>query len=133
MTKCLRWVFDTLSTHCQSKVFRAKKVRISILTPLYRTIKISLLLLEAKITLADSTTLSYYTNTILIYYKPWWCDIGLSVEFISLNGPVSFSFDTSVEADSQYSITCFFVGALNENGLSCPRSKDGKLFWTMLL
>jgi monoamine oxidase len=100
---------STVTTQ-KGKVFRAKKVIISIPTPLYRTIKLSPPLPEAKTTLADSTTLGYYAKTILIYDKPWWRDIGLSGEFISLNGPVSFSFDTSVEADSQYSITCFIVG-----------------------
>lgn len=94
----------------RGKQLRAKKVIISIPTPLYRTIKFSPALPKAKMTLADSTTLGYYAKTILIYDKPWWTELGLRGSFISLTGAVSFSYDTSVEADAQYSITCFIVG-----------------------
>ncbi|KAE9365980.1 FAD/NAD(P)-binding domain-containing protein [Stipitochalara longipes BDJ] len=87
--------------------FCAKKIIISIPTPLCRTIKFSPALPNAKMTLADSTTLGYYAKTVLIYKKPWWREIGLRGSFISLTGVVSFSYDTSVEADSQYSITLF--------------------------
>ncbi|CZR67640.1 related to amine oxidase [Phialocephala subalpina] len=89
--------------------FREKKVIISIPTPLYRTINFTPALPRAKITLADSTTLGYYAKIVLVYDKPWWREIGLRGSFISVNGTVSFSYDTSVEADGQYSITCFIV------------------------
>jgi len=50
----------------KGKMFRAKKIIISIPTPPYRTIKFSLALPKAKMTLADSTTLGYYAKKILI-------------------------------------------------------------------
>jgi len=94
----------------RGKQFHTKKIIISIPTPLYRTIKFSPPLPKAKMTLADSTTLGYYAKTILVYNKPWWRELGLRASFISLTGTVSFSYDTSVEDDDQYSITCFIVG-----------------------
>lgn len=93
----------------KEKKFRAKKVIISIPTPLYRTINFTPALPKAKMTLADSTTLGYYAKTVLIYDKPWWREIGLRGSFITVNGAVSISYDTSVEADGQYSISCFIV------------------------
>jgi monoamine oxidase len=93
----------------KGREFKARKVIISIPTPIYRTIRFSPALPKAKMTLADSTTLGYYAKTVLIYEKPWWREIGLRGSFISVTGAVSFSYDTSVEADGQYSITCFIV------------------------
>ncbi|KUJ23819.1 putative flavin-containing amine oxidase [Mollisia scopiformis] len=92
--------------------FNAKKIIISIPTPLYRTITFSPPLSASKATLADSTTLGYYAKTILIYSSPWWraSEINLNGSFTSLTGHVSFTRDTSVPSDSQYSLTCFIVG-----------------------
>jgi monoamine oxidase len=101
---------SSIVTTEKGRRFRAKKVIISVPTPLYKMIDFSPALPQAKATLASSTTLGYYAKTILIYDKPWWRDIGLRGSFISFNGAVSFSYDTSVEADRQYSITCFIVG-----------------------
>jgi monoamine oxidase len=100
----------TTSTGLQ---FQAKKVIISIPTPLYRTITFSPPLPASKATLADSTVLGYYAKTILIYSSPWWRapNINLNGSFSSLNGYVSFTNDTCVLSDSQFSITCFLVGS----------------------
>ncbi|CZR56114.1 related to amine oxidase [flavin-containing] B [Phialocephala subalpina] len=91
--------------------FHAKKIIISIPTPLYRTITFTPPLPSSKATLADSTTLGYYAKTILIYSSPWWRPLNLSGSLTSLNGPVSFTRDTSVPSDSQFSLTCFLVGS----------------------
>lgn len=99
----------TTSTGLQ---FHAKKVIISIPTPLYRTIFFSPPLPASKATLADSTVLGYYAKTILIYKSAWWRapEINLNGSFSSLNGYVSFTNDTCAPSDSQFSITCFLVG-----------------------
>ncbi|KAF8855766.1 putative flavin-containing amine oxidase [Acephala macrosclerotiorum] len=91
--------------------FHAKKIIISIPTPLYRTISFTPPLPTSKATLADSTVLGYYAKTILIYSSPWWRSLNLSGSFTSLAGPVSFTRDTSVPSDSQFSLTCFLVGS----------------------
>ncbi|KAE8446359.1 hypothetical protein EG329_012108 [Mollisiaceae sp. DMI_Dod_QoI] len=92
--------------------FHAKKVIISIPTPLYRTITFTPPLPTSKSTLVNSTTLGYYAKTILIYSSPWWRapDLNLNGSFTSLHGHVSFTRDTSVPSLSQFSLTCFIVG-----------------------
>ena len=104
-------------------LFRAKRVIVSIPTPLYRTITFSPPLPEDKATLADSTVLGYYAKTILIYDKPWWRDLGLSASSTSLTGFVSFTFDTSVPQDSQFSMTCFIVGGTGRKWSMLPPLK----------
>jgi monoamine oxidase len=94
----------------RGKSFRAIKVIISIPAPLYRTIKFSPPLPEYKTTLADSTTLGYYAKTLFIQHTPRGHDTNFSGSFILLNGAVPFSFDTSIDDDDRYSITCFSVG-----------------------
>jgi monoamine oxidase len=47
---------------------------------------------------------------IFVFEKPWWRNANLSGIFNSDTGPISFSRDTCVEEDKQYSITCFLVG-----------------------
>lgn len=51
-----------------------------------------------------------YAKTILVYERPWWREHGLSGIISSVLGLISFSRDTCIEEDRQYSITCFIVG-----------------------
>lgn len=90
--------------------FHAKRVIVSIPTPLYKTIQFDPPLPANKQELADSTFLGDYSKFTLIYQEPWWRKLGYSGSFADLRGPVAFSRDTSSEADGQYSITFFVVG-----------------------
>jgi len=90
--------------------FSCKKVVVSIPTPLYPTISFEPPLPVDKTALAENTVLGYYAKNILIYDSPWWREAGLSGSFDSLIGPVSFSRDTCIPDNDQYSITCFIVG-----------------------
>jgi hypothetical protein len=110
-----------------------QKVIVSFPTPLYRTITFSPPLPEDKATLADSTVLGYYAKTILIYNKPWWRDLGLNASFTSLIGFVSFTRDTSVPQDFQFSITCFIVGGTGHQGLFSLHSNAVKLYLIKLV
>jgi monoamine oxidase len=89
---------------------RCKKVIISIPTTLYPSIEFSPQLPPAKHRLSESTVLGYYAKMIFVFEKPWWRDAGFSGSFSSAEGPTSFSRDTCLEEDNQYSITCFLVG-----------------------
>jgi monoamine oxidase len=63
-----------------------------------------------KLSLSQCTALGYYAKTIFVFDRPWWREAELSGTMSSQEGPISFSRDTCVEADKQYSITCFIVG-----------------------
>lgn len=90
--------------------YHAEKVIISVPTPLYRQIRFDPELPLAKKTLGESTKLGYYSKTILVFSSPWWRMSGLSGSLSSSKGPISFTRDTCVPEDEQYSITCFHVG-----------------------
>ncbi|KAI0853840.1 putative amine oxidase [Daldinia vernicosa] len=91
-------------------IFKAKHVVVSIPTSLYHTIQFTPPLPENKQKLGESTALGYYSKVALVFEEPWWHTAGLSGVMTSYKGPVSFSRDTSVPEDDQWSITCFIVG-----------------------
>lgn len=98
------------------RMYRAKRVILTMPAPLLPLIKFEPPLPPAKAQLASSGILGYYSKTVLLFDHPWWRDAGLSgivgsATTESANvGPISFSRDTSVPQDSQWSITCFSVG-----------------------
>lgn len=89
--------------------YKSRNVIVYIPTTLYDTISFAPALPEDKCALSESATLGYYSKVILIYSSPWWRDDNLNGAFISLNGPISFTRDTSTDEDKQYSITCFLI------------------------
>lgn len=102
-TDCIVKTTTGLTAHC-------KKVILSIPTTLYPSISFAPPLPPAKQKLSEGTALGYYAKMIFVFEKPWWREAGLSGAFTSDIGPVSFTRDTCVEEDEQYSITCFLVG-----------------------
>ncbi|KAJ5873264.1 hypothetical protein N7455_003807 [Penicillium solitum] len=94
------------------KVFTARKLIISIPTPLYKDITFSPALPERKWTASTSTKLGTYTKSILIYKEPWWIEKNLCGLILSYDGPIVVARDTSSAADSQFSSTCFVNGSI---------------------
>jgi len=90
--------------------YTSKRVVISVATPLYKHFNFSPPLPENKTAIASGTHLGFTAKMILIYGSPWWRDLNLSGVLNSDIGPLAFTRDSSVEADSQYSLTCFLVG-----------------------
>ncbi|KAM5350054.1 hypothetical protein ACJ41O_006559 [Fusarium nematophilum] len=95
-------------------VVKADRVIVTVPSPLYHLIDFQPKLPPAKAKLASATHLGYYSKTILVFSSPWWRPAGLSGILGSATavgvGPISFSRDTSVPEDDQYTITCFHVG-----------------------
>ena len=87
-------------------IYCARKVIVSVPTPLYRHIKFLPHLPVDKQEYADSTQLGPYSKCILIYSRPWWREAGLNGSFIDLEGPVVFSRDVSSDEDEMYAISC---------------------------
>lgn len=90
--------------------FRARKVLISVPTPLYRHIRFSPSLPSDKQEYVNSVYLGPYCKCILLYSSPWWRDVGFNGSFIDLSGPVVFSRDVSSDEDNMYAISCLIGG-----------------------
>ncbi|EXJ68813.1 uncharacterized protein A1O5_07744 [Cladophialophora psammophila CBS 110553] len=105
------------------EAFRARKVLVSVPTPLYRHIKFSPPLPADKQEYADSVHLGPYCKCILIYSSPWWREAGLNGSFIDLSGPVVFSRDVSSDADEMYAISCLIGGGYAHEWSRLPVSR----------
>lgn len=91
-------------------VIHSRKVIVSIPTTLYSSIVFNPPLPEKKAPLGENTAMGYYSKMVFVFGKPWWRNAGFSGCLDAEIGPISFSRDTSIPADSQWSITCFIVG-----------------------
>ncbi|KAJ5339252.1 Flavin amine oxidase [Penicillium brevicompactum] len=96
----------------KESVFTARKLIVSIPTPLYKDITFSPALPARKWTASTSTKLGTYTKTIIVYSEPWWIQKNLCGLILSYDGPVVVARDTSSAADGQYSLTCFVNGSI---------------------
>ncbi|KAE8447068.1 hypothetical protein EG329_011203 [Mollisiaceae sp. DMI_Dod_QoI] len=105
--------------------FKSRKLILSIPTPLYQSITFSPPLSGDKLSVTTSTTLGYYSKTILCYSSPWWTSLpsGLSScgLAISYQSPVCVTRDTSTAIDGQYSLTCFITGAPGASWSALPQ------------
>lgn len=99
-----------LVTASTNETFKAKKVVVSLPTPLYKDIKFSPPLPAAKERVTSKTFLGTYTKVIVCYDTPWWLQMGFSGLTLAFEGPVAVARDTSVEANRQFSLTCFVNG-----------------------
>ncbi|KAL1311789.1 hypothetical protein AAFC00_001872 [Neodothiora populina] len=97
-------------TSTTGEAFKAKKVIISLPTPLYKDVNFSPPLPAAKDLVTSSTFLGTYTKVILCYDEPWWLEAGYSGLTLAFEGPVAVARDTSVAANKQFSLTCFVNG-----------------------
>ncbi|KAJ5637643.1 flavin-containing amine oxidase [Penicillium lividum] len=91
-------------------VFRGLKVIVSVPTSLYSSINFRPPLPKNKAVLSDNAVMGYYSKMIFVFKEPWWQTGGSSGVMDCETGPVSFTRDTSVPIDDQWSITCFIVG-----------------------
>lgn len=98
--------------------YTGKKVIISVPTALLSKIQFSPELPGPKKLLSQSTKLGYYAKTIFVFSDPWWHTANLSGVYSSTETAITFTRDTSVPEDGQYSITCFHTG---ETGRSWSR------------
>ena len=92
------------------ETFKARKVIVSLPTPLYKDIQFSPPLPSTKAHVTSSTFLGTYTKVIVCYDQPWWQHMGFSGLTLAFEGPVAVARDTSVEANRQFSLTCFVNG-----------------------
>jgi monoamine oxidase len=99
--------------------FRAKKVIVSVPTPLYAHIAFSPPLPAAKSAAATSSFLGHTSKSIVVYDSPWWPERGFSDVCNSDCGPIGFTRDTCIEQDGQFSMICFMVGYAGREWSKC--------------
>ena len=90
--------------------FLAKKVIVSVPTPLYYEIDFSPPLPPSKLKLSQGTVLGYTAKFIAAYSRPWWRAHGLAGLAQSPSGTLCIIRDTSVDGKGLYALTCFAEG-----------------------
>lgn len=109
--------------------FHGRKAIISVPTTLYPTITFNPPLPAKKTALSDNTVMGYYSKTVFVFKDPWWQTAGLSGILDSEVGPISFTRDTSIPADDQWSITCFIVGERGRQWSKLSKAARHKQVW----
>jgi monoamine oxidase len=109
--------------------FYGRKAIVSVPTTLYPTLTFNPPLPAKKTALSDNTVMGYYSKTVFVFKDPWWQTAGLSGIFDSEVGPISFTRDTSIPADDQWSITCFIVGDRGRQWSKLSRAARHKQAW----
>ncbi|KAL1637016.1 hypothetical protein SLS58_009455 [Diplodia intermedia] len=92
------------------KVYRAKKVVVSVPSPVLRSIAFDPPLPFEKTLLADSARYGYYTKVMLAFASPFWVERGFCGLAQSFRGPAAVVRDTSVPVDGKWVLTCFLAG-----------------------
>ena len=86
--------------------------------------------MPAKKTIAnENTVMGYYSKTVFFFQKLWWQTAGLSGIIDSETGPISFTRDTNIPADDQWSITCFIVGQRGSQWSKLSKATRHKRVW----
>lgn len=106
-----------------------RKTIISIPTTLYHTISFNPPLPATKTILSDNAVMGYYSKMIFVFKEPWWRKAGFSGVLSPETGPISFTRDTSIPADDQWSITCFIVGERGRAWSKLSRSARYNQAW----
>lgn len=91
----------------------AKRVIVSVASPVYRTIDFSPRLSPAKKTYVNSTRYSGYVKCLAVFKEPFWEANGYCGLAQSFTGPASVFRDTAVERGDNkkdYALTCFICG-----------------------
>lgn len=102
------------------RTYLARKVIVSVPTPVYKTIAFTPSLPPSKTLFSESTKYGYYTKAIVAFKSSFWkahnlC--GLSQSFV---GPASVIRDTCTEIDASYTLTCFMVGVAGKSWSLLP-------------
>lgn len=103
----------TYLTTSKGQACFAKRVIISVPSPVYRTIDFSPALSPAKRAYVNSTKYSGYIKCLAVFSEPFWAANGYCGLAQSFTGPVSVFRDTTVDRGNNtkdYALTCFICG-----------------------
>lgn len=107
----------------------AKRVIVSVPTPVYKTIDFSPPLPYSKTVFSNSSIYGYYTKVMLVFQNPFWIQRGFCGLAQSFIGPASVVRDTSSPADGKHILTCFVAGdsGLKWSALTAEEQKSALL------
>jgi monoamine oxidase len=94
------------------KVIQARKVIMANPINTYDYIRFTPPLPRGKATITSKALPSIYAKVLLSYASPWLREIGLSGKFLSMTGPICFSWDTCDLDTQQYSLAVFVAGPI---------------------
>ncbi|EOD48091.1 Flavin-containing amine [Neofusicoccum parvum] len=106
----LRHVRGGVQVESARGIVHARKVIISVPSPVLRTIAFDPPLPFEKTILTDSAKYGYYTKVMMVFKTPFWVDKGFCGLAQSFRGPAAVVRDTSVPADQKWVLTCFLAG-----------------------
>ncbi|OOO07998.1 amine oxidase [Aspergillus oryzae] len=112
--------------------FHAKKVILSVATPLYKKITFDPPLPEYKQLLVKENKLGYYSKIIFVFDRPFWRAAGLTGAIQSQTGPFTFTMDNSFPDDEQWSIACFTVGRRGREWSQLSQEERRQTAWEQL-
>lgn len=92
------------------KTYLARKVIVSVPTPVYKTIKFSPPMPQSKTAVVNRTRYGFYTKYLITFSKAFWKERSLCGLAQSFVGPVSVFRDTSL-GDDLPALTCFVGGS----------------------
>jgi monoamine oxidase len=107
----------TTSTH--GETYLARRVILSVASPIYRTIRFSPSLPTSKKAYVDATKLTGYIKYLPVFSRPFWRENGFCGLGQSFVGPVGVFRDTSLDTDpnnelnsnvQNFALTCFIAG-----------------------
>lgn len=90
--------------------FHARRVIVSVPTPVYHEISFSPPLSPEKFKLSRGTVHGYTAKMIIAWKEPWWRKAGLCGLLQSPYGTFCVTRDTSVDSHGLYALTCFSEG-----------------------
>ncbi|KAB8271284.1 hypothetical protein BDV30DRAFT_250105 [Aspergillus minisclerotigenes] len=123
----------TCTVHTSNNTtFHAKKVILSVATPLYKKITFDPPLPEYKQLLVKENKLGYYSKIIFVFDRPFWRAAGLTGAIQSQTGPFTFTMDNSFPDDEQWSIACFTVGRRGREWSQLSQDERCRTTWEQL-
>ncbi|KAH7324912.1 hypothetical protein B0I35DRAFT_348051 [Stachybotrys elegans] len=102
---------DLVQVTTKDKVFMARKVILTVPSPVLKSISFSPKLSPAKQLWSQSTSYGYYTKAMMVFKSPFWAQKGFCGLTQSFTGPASVIRDTSSPADNKHVLTCFMSSA----------------------
>lgn len=110
------------------KQFRAKKAILTIIPTSYSNIEFSPSLLADKQGLVSASKGGIYAKVVFTYDEPWWRPAGLVGKFISMVGPIRYSWELCDPSLDQYSLTLFTAGDMAAEWHALPESEKVEAF-----
>lgn len=102
----------------------ARKVILSVPTPVYKTIKFTPQLSFLKTLRAESYSYGYYTKVMLVFKTPFWVQRGFCGLAQSFIGPASVIRDTSSPRDNKHVLTCFLAADFGRQWSQLPADQQ---------